>query len=336
MIDDDPDDVRAFALLRLGARGLDFRDRFWPAHRGRIGYIRWRDPDHYPVISLGFEPREEAIPRPEEWSDEHYDLSFDGGRFVLHADEADSYEEAVDDAQIIADAFVGLLSMTVPVVFHLGTDDFPLAALPPSEFDRGELDVPAFKRDASNWWPVRWDALHEAASFDPGNYRWALDRIDRVMRDPGFPSRGPFPALTYYRLAISQVFLLGPHDEVAWILDDRDARPTGIHDGAQAEQCFLNAYKAIEALVGRQLSRSDRRLRREIEEAGLEPDYAMELPDGEVKSRFERVKRLREVRNSRAGHGGAVTPTRTLLTHFDVFEVQWVANHAIADVLDPS
>lgn len=326
------ENVRAFALLGLGSRGKNFRGRQWSVPGGHMGYIRWRDPDKYPTTTLIAEPDEEPQPQPEEWSDEHYDVSFDGGRFAVHVETADSYEEALAHAQVIADAFLGLLSLTMPILFFLGTDEFPLAPLPPDEVARGELDVKAYRSHLRDW-RLR-EALGDSAAFELGSYQWALDRVDRVLRGPGSPTRGAFPALTYYRLSISQVYLLGPPDDVAWILDNREERPGGYHDGAQAEQCFLNAYKAIEALLGGKLSRSDRQLRTQIGKIGLDPDYAMALPDEERRTRFERIKRLREVRNTRAGHGGSTAPERTLLTHFDVFEAQWVANHAIGDALD--
>jgi hypothetical protein len=121
-------------------------------------------------------------------------------------------------------------------------------------------------------------------------------------------------------------------DTVGVVLAAPEDGPRTPFDQAQAEQCFQNAYKAMEALLGGQPPKDEAKLRARLVAAGIDPDRIPRLPD-ETATVLQRVMRFREIRDKRVAHGGRTGATARQLTYFDLMEAQWVVAEMIVEVL---
>jgi hypothetical protein len=93
-----------FAVLGLGARAVDFRGREWPFRGGRMGWIRWLDPQVYPTTVDG------PPDTPEDPdSEQRMGYALSAGRFTVTTD-LDGNDGAVL-AAAVADAMTGIVAL---------------------------------------------------------------------------------------------------------------------------------------------------------------------------------------------------------------------------------
>jgi hypothetical protein len=134
----------------------------------------------------------------------------------------------------------------------------------------------------------------------------------------------------FWRLSTEDYAFEG--DAIREVLADPDDGPRTPFEQARAEQCFQNAYKAFEALLGGPPPRDEPRLRARLADLGIDPDRTPRLPD-ETATVLRRVMRFREVRDTKVAHGGRTAAKARRVTYFDLMEAQWVVSEMIAEAL---
>jgi hypothetical protein len=116
-----------YAVLGLGARAVDFRDHHAAFPGGKIGWIRWRDMEVYPV-TVDSPPGTSDDPDDEQ----RLDYSPLAGRFTITTEQAG--EPGVELATAVADGMAGILALHFP-----GLDLAITPALDPEWLEQGEV-----------------------------------------------------------------------------------------------------------------------------------------------------------------------------------------------------
>lgn len=131
-----------------------------------------------------------------------------------------------------------------------------------------------------------------------------------------------FDAAHFYWASVHEFSFLG--DGVREVIDDINAIPVSRYVLSRAENAVLNAFKAIEALIGNP-PQDDGRLRKRIEAAGLDPDEQVGfsgygLTPGSI---FDKVRKLSRARDKRAAHGR--TAAKHAITYYEIMDAQQLA-----------
>ncbi len=310
-----------YVVLGIGARAVDFRGETWEFPGGRIGWIRWDDPDTYPVTNMSSDEIRPDI------NDEVVRLDYapNAGRFTIttDADEPTGGELAA----AVADGMAGIIQANsiFPVEFSV------TPALESEWIARGEVRLPDLE-DRDGWMtPFGLPAsARTGIVLDPEIHRRAVEWIEPMLRKPNWRKVGPFPAVIYYRLSVMDI-VFGPH-ETREVIEDGSLQPVSPYEMAIAERSFHAVYKGLEALIGGKPSKDDERLHRRLAEAGIDPDATVVIPDDRDESMLTRFRHLESVRDTLAAHGGNTGADRSL-TYYDVMEAQWVLGNAIHEVV---
>ena len=313
--------IRSYAIAGLGARGEVFRGTTWPVPPvGEIVWVRWHDTDwdkglERPTTERVIGPDDPIEPEPPEFSEEWYDLCRDAGRFIIQIQEHGPWADRDEAAEAICDALSGFVSMVLP----LGVE-FSAVEIDPKWVNRGRVVIQEVEaRDSQYWTPIdRHAQLRQGAGLGEQTVKQFLHCLPPVVA--GGPSDGPFPALLYYRLSALE-FGFAPDDR-RQIINDPTARPEGPYKRARAEESYLNAWKAIEAILGGEPPKNERGLRQRLRKRGIDPNADPRFPDGKDDDLAQRVRRLHEVW-PRSAHGGKQAARH--LTYLDLVEVQWIA-----------
>lgn len=151
------------------------------------------------------------------------------------------------------------------------------------------------------------------------------DVLGRVWESLPVTIADPFyDAVHHYAASIREFCFQG--DDIAEVLLDDPAYPVSRRDAVRAETAVHSAFKAVEALIG-EPPRDDGKLRRKLEEIGVDPDElvgAQWFGRGPAKeSVFVKVRNVHRVRDTRAAH--AKTPNRSLLRYYEVMDCQGCA-----------
>jgi hypothetical protein len=314
--------VRTFALLGLGARAIDFRGSTWQFPGGRIGWIRWHDPnDEYPVTNAAY-PDDD--PTDVEANREDYAPSC--GRFTITADGEEP--DAAELAAAVADGIAALISAHSPFPVELSITP----ALEPAWVADGVVDLMILEARDDHLVPFGIGQRgKEVAVFEPALHRRAVEWIEPMLREPNWRTVGPFAAVIYHQLSASDLFF-GP-DEVRYVIEDRAAYAVSPYAAAVAERAFHAAYKGLEAIIGGKAPGDDSRLEKRLQKAGVDPHRIVAIPDERGDAMLRRFRRLEDVRNKHAAHGGNTGVDRGL-HYYDVMEAQWVLSDAIGEAVD--
>lgn len=315
-----------YALLGLGARGKNFRDRHFALPGGRLSWIRWRErawetgEDRPMLMPIATPEEDEALAAlPEEGSEEWLDLSPEAGRFVVEIDDCSPWDDTGLAVAAVGDAVLGLMSFDGALL-----EEMQMVRLEPGWVGTGEVLVEDLLERDRDLMGFEWaQTLRAAASIDIGRLNAVLASLDRVLSDGDRITHGLFPALVYHHLSVLE-YGFGPSDRKD-VIDGYHLLPDTPFHRARAEESFHNGWKAIEAVLGGEPSKEEDKLRRRLRERGLDPtsDTAFPAKDGE--SLVERIRRLHGIRDKSSAHGGRTGVRRSPISYLDPVEVQWVA-----------
>lgn len=137
-----------------------------------------------------------------------------------------------------------------------------------------------------------------------------------------------FDALVFYALSTKEFFFFGEH--LREILSNPKRESKSRYEQLRMEHSFLNAYKAVEAIVGDPGRHADERFKKRLIKAGV--DVAERVGFGSRIPIDEEMIRLQGIRDSRAGHGWKFTSIP--LAYFDLINVQALAKYVISSALE--
>jgi hypothetical protein len=312
---------RCFLLHKVLARGATFRRREFTFPGGRIVWVRFSMPVERLTMHVGWAGEEPLILDPPEGSEDWLDKRPEAGRLVILVEDERT-------AAVVADAIGAMLALLHGA---LGMH-YPAIEIPAEWVSRGEILVGDF------------DALYAdrrvplAERLHPRTGTWVPDRelvtvlehLDVLLSHGDGKDEGALAAAVFWRLSTEDYDFEG--DAIGEVIAEPDDGPRTPFDQAQAEQCFQNTYKALEALLGGQPPKDEAKLRARLIDVGVDPDRVPRLPD-ETATVLERVMRFRDVRDTKVAHGGRTAAKARQLTYFDLMEAQWVVSEMIAEVL---
>jgi hypothetical protein len=312
---------RCFLVHKLLARGAMFRGREFTFPGGRIVWVRFSIPGERLRMHVEWAGEEPPILDPPEGSEDWLDTHPEAGRLVILAEDDRT-------AVVVGDAIGAMLALLHGA---LGMH-YPAIEIPAEWVERGEILAADFAAVYADRRVPLEERLH------PRTGVWVPDRalftvlehLDALVSHGDGKDRGALAAVVFWRLSTEDYAFEG--DDIGEVLAEPDEGPRTPFDQAQAEQCFQNAYKALEALLGGQPSKDEAKLRARLVDAGVDPNRVPRLPD-ETATVLQRVMRFREVRDTKAAHGGRTAATSRQLTYFDLMEAQWVVGEMIVEVL---
>lgn len=323
----------AWVLLGIGARGKAFRGCHYKLPFGWIGWIRWRDaewPDkRFPAAH--FEPEDDARPYPEQMSEDWLDLAPGAGRLVVHvAQKYEPWDSATQAASAVSD-----LLQSLGAHLLIAGGEGGLARLEHEALIVGEVcpqEIP-LENAPDHVMTFEWEEmLHSWSHSSDNDLRHNLRLCDPILRDGDGRYWGLFPALIYYRLSLSEFGFLAP-DDVRDVIGQHDLAPESPFHKARAEEGFLNAFKAIEAALGGELSNVPNRIERRLVRRGISSDTDPRFPDQTARTLTERLYRLSRIRDERSAHGGRSSASSRHLSYHDILEAQWIASALVAEIL---
>jgi hypothetical protein len=256
--------------------------------QGRVGWIGWRRRDKY-SRTYGGEPE---------------------GRLTLSLGE--DYDES--EAQWIADVTASILDLLhMPSGMKFGIVRLDQAILD-QQFVDADVVAEALEEGDERWidvgqsfWPTD-EAIRAALAALPA----VLATLDH---DRGLPT-----ALMYYRLSTSDFAFLG--DSITWALSDEGAAvPPSALDRQRVETALLNAWKAIEALIGGEPGKGSR-FRNRLIEVGIDPDEQVGFRGRPREALVDVLSRMYETRDARAAHGGPTSARKRGITYYELMEAQ--------------
>jgi hypothetical protein len=312
---------RCFLLHKLFARGATFRGREFTFPGGRIVWVRFSMSGDRLTMHVGWAGEEPVILDPPEGSEDWLDKHPEAGRLVILAKDQRT-------AAVVSDAIGAMLALLHGA---LGMH-YPAIEIPAEWVERGEILLADLDALSADWRVPLEERLH------PRTGAWVPDRelvtvlehLGALLSHGDGKDEGALAAVVFWRLSTEDYAFEG--DAIAEVLGERDEGPRTPFDQAQAEQCFQNAYKALEALLGGQPPKDEARLRTRLDDARVDPDRVPRLPD-ETGTVLQRVMRFREVRDTKVAHGGRTAANARQLTYFDLMEAQWVVAEMIVEVL---
>jgi hypothetical protein len=146
----------------------------------------------------------------------------------------------------------------------------------------------------------------------------AWKMLPAVLKDPYFE------ALHFYQASVRDFCFVG--DSISRVIYGDISQPVSRSELARAEDAVLNAFKAIEAIVGDPPS-DDRKFCRKLRDAGISPEelagYVARGPDRGVNRRepiWRKIRRMSEYRDKKAAHGSTKSDRR--ITYFDLMDFQ--------------
>jgi hypothetical protein len=324
--------ISAWVLLGVGARGRAFRGCRYELPFGWIGWIRWRDAEwpekRFPTAH--YEP-DDPWRSPEEMSEEYLDLAPAAGRLVVHIDQDPApWDSAAQAASAVSDLLHSLDMPTVVFGVERG-----LAGLDQKMLSAGEVcpqDIP-WENAPDHIMSFEWEELLHSWFYSSDDaLQHNLNLCNPILRDGDGRRWGLFPALIYHRLSLTEFGFIAP-DDVQEVIGEHDYAPESPFHKARAEEGFLNAFKAIEAVLGGELSNSPDRLDRRLGRRGIDPTTDPRFPDGTKRTLAERLHRLSKIRDERSAHGGRSSAMSRHLSYHDIVEAQWIALALVSEVL---
>lgn len=109
-----------------------------------------------------------------------------------------------------------------------------------------------------------------------------------------------FDGLHFYQESVSDFTFLG--DDITEVLRNPDERPTTEADRIRLESSVLNAFRAVEALVG-EPGKNEERFRRRLRYAGIDPDEPVGFRGEPQNTIRDRIAWLHGLRDVAASHG---------------------------------
>lgn len=133
-----------------------------------------------------------------------------------------------------------------------------------------------------------------------------------------------FDAIHFYQASIRDFCFLG--DTVTAVIYGDITQPVSRSEFARAEDAILNAFKAVEAIVG-DFPKDDRKFHRKLRDVGIDPDeiagYVGRGIDSAIDKRepiSEKLRRMAFVRDKKAAHG--LTKVDRRITYFEIMDFQ--------------
>jgi hypothetical protein len=176
------------------------------------------------------------------------------------------------------------------------------------------------------------EMLHSWSHRSDGALTHNLSLCNPILRDGDGWHWGLFPALISYRLSLSEFGFFAPED-VRQVIGQHELAPESPFHKARAEEGFLNAFKAIEAALGGELSNVPNRVERRLVAVGSTPPWTRAFPTTRPKTLAERLNRLSKLRDERSAHGGRSSASSRHLSYHDILEAQWIASALVAEIL---
>jgi hypothetical protein len=272
-------------------------------------------------MSVGWAGEEPLILDPPEGSDDWLDKNPEAGRLILLVE-----DESV--APVVADAVGAMLAL---LHGRLGLH-CTAVEIPCEWVERGEV----FVADVEALLAARHVALEERLSARSGAWvpdlvlAAVLEHMEALLAHGDGRNEGALAAVVFWRLSTEDYAF--EDDDISEVLKNPAGGPQTPFERARAEQCFQNAYKGMEALLGGQPPKDEPKLRARLVEAGIDPERVPDLPDDSA-TVLRRVMRFREVRDSKVAHGGRTGAKARGLTYYDLMEAQWVVAEMIIEVL---
>lgn len=139
-----------------------------------------------------------------------------------------------------------------------------------------------------------------------------------------------FDAIHFYQASIREFCFLG--DSIGTVLNDPIAQPVSRLDLVRAENAVLNAFKAIEAIIG-DPPKNDAKLRKKLIQVGVDPDALAGFSQyEELKSMSEKIRQYSYLRDKKAAHGRSRVNRR--ITYFEIMDIQTFAQAFIQNAID--
>lgn len=280
--------VPTFLIVRLIASG-HLADTDVAIPHGRLRWVEWVPPGRATAV---------------RYQDERE------GRLLLDlrppADE--------QEAQLIADVICALLDlahgpsgMTLEIV-PVGVQDGCRVSADDLLKDLHPFD-PVYNAVAESWWPTD----------DP--IKTALLCLPDVLASSPHPDQGLPGALLYYRVSTAEYAFLG--DSISWARSEEgQLPPRSFFERAKVEQSFHNAFKAVEALLGGEPPRKDRRFRERLAAVGVDPDEKAGYDASAREPIIDVLRRMHATRDKRAAHGGRTAGHARGITYYELMEAQ--------------
>lgn len=231
-------------------------------------------------------------------------------------------------AQRIADAvFAGMAILDHPL-----TDEPPIVIRFPSQLAGKHRVCPADVLVA--WHSVTSDATEfdtmqtwQRVTTTTWVWHTLVTEVWRVL--PVLLSPGLFEGSQFLCASLSDFSF--PGDVATEYLEVPGRRPVSFFEQVKAESAIMNAFKAIESVIG-DPPKDEEKLRRKLMDVGVDPDEQMGYYDEGLRSLARVVLQLRLYRDRRAAHGSTPAPRET--TFRQLHEFQGVAGGLLWAAID--
>ena len=145
-----------------------------------------------------------------------------------------------------------------------------------------------------------------------------------------------FDAVHFYQASINDFCFLG--DAISEVLYGDISQPVSRSEFARAENAVLNAFKAVEAIVG-DPPKDDKKFLKKLWEVGIDPSmmvgYMSRGLDKGMTERepiAEKIRKMSNVRDKKAAHGSTKSDRR--ITYFEIMDFQALAEAVVRIALE--
>lgn len=149
----------------------------------------------------------------------------------------------------------------------------------------------------------------------PPTLEWIWDMVYAMLCDSYL-----FDAVHFYWASVREFSFTG--DAIDEVLDDINATPGSKIALVRAENAALNAFKAIEALIG-DLPNDDQRCGQKIQDIGLDPSDLVGWDVCPKRPLLEQLRGLSHLRDKRAAHARTMQDRR--IAYFEMMNAQYLA-----------
>ena len=167
-----------------------------------------------------------------------------------------------------------------------------------------------------------------------GGFKISKDYIDRSLKILNYAlvDKKLFDSLQYYQKSLINTYF--SPGEIHYLTTQEDEEPVRQIDITNYQDSLLNAYKAIEAIIGDPPS-DDKKLKRKLIDLNIKPNQKLEsnLRDEFNKTIIEKIRDINKARNKKSAHGGIRNYDRTI-TVLELIDYQFFTKSIIISYLE--
>lgn len=143
-------------------------------------------------------------------------------------------------------------------------------------------------------------------------------------------NKGLLEASSYLSESMNEYYIYPVY--VPEILADPLFAPDDISEQKKAESSFLKAYKVVESIIGDPGS-DLRKIKSKCKEKNIDPDELVGFK-GDKEALANKIKKCGQIRDKKAGHGMPQKKSRHMLSYYELYEMQNLAQVLILRALE--